>query len=90
MDDLERNEMSDSASYPLKERTGPPPEVMAEILSMGKSFNEEIIEKVSRLYIPLHKKSDRSGIKLTGDLEYGPDDRHRLDIHIWCLSLGYL
>ena len=46
--------MNDSQAYHLKERTGPPPEIVAEILSMGKAFDEGIIEKVMKLYIPLH------------------------------------
>ena len=45
--------MNDSESHPFKERTGPPPEVMAEILSMGKNFNEEIINVLYLLTRPI-------------------------------------
>jgi hypothetical protein len=76
-----RKKMNDSGAYHLKELTGPPPEIMAEILSMGKEFNEDIIKKVMKLYIPIHKKVAQSGIKITKDLECGQDDRHRLDVH---------
>jgi len=48
---------------------------------MGKNFSEEIITKTIRLYIPLHKKATQGQAKITKDLEYGPDERHRLDIH---------
>lgn len=73
--------MDGSDTHQFKDRIGPPPEILAEILTMGKNFNEKIIEKTTRLYIPLHKKVVQEGIKITKDLEYGPDDRHRLDIH---------
>ena len=73
--------MNASESNHLEELKGPPPEILAEILSMGKEFNEDILEKVMKLYIPLHKKVAKGGIKITKDLEYGPDDRHRLDVH---------
>ena len=73
--------MNDSKAYHLKKMTGPPPEIVAEILSMGKKFDEKIIEKVMKLYIPLHKKVAQGGVKITRDLAYGPDDRHRLDVH---------
>ena len=48
---------------------------------MGKTFDEGVIEKVTRLYIPFHKKSDHTASKLTKDIAYGPDSRHRLDVH---------
>jgi hypothetical protein len=43
--------MNDSKASHLKELTGPSPEIVAEILSMGKNFDENIIEKVMRLYL---------------------------------------
>jgi acetyl esterase len=63
------------------DRTGPPPEIKSEILCMGRNFNDEIIKKVIKLYLPLHKRSGQGAVKITKDLRYGPDDRHRLDIH---------
>ena len=77
----ERNKMGASDACHLKDLMGPPPEIMAEILSIGKKFDEDIVERVMKLYIPLHKKGTKSGANLTKDLEYGPDDRHRLDVH---------
>jgi acetyl esterase len=62
-------------------RRGPPTEIKREILSMGRNFNDDIITKVIKLYLPLHKRSGQGGVKITKDLKYGPDDRHRLDIH---------
>jgi len=62
-------------------RNGPPPEIKSEILSMGRNFNDDIIKKVIKLYLPLHKRSGQGEVKITKDLKYGPDDRHRLDIH---------
>jgi acetyl esterase/lipase len=73
--------MNDSERYRSEETSGPPPEVLIEILAMGKTFDEGVIEKVTRLYIPFHKKSDRKAAKLTKDIAYGPDSRHRLDVH---------
>jgi acetyl esterase/lipase len=63
------------------DRNGPPPEIKSEILSMGRNFNDDIIKKVIKLYLPLHKRSGQGEVKITKDLKYGPDDRHRLDIH---------
>jgi len=48
---------------------------------MGRNFDEDIIKKVIKLYLPLHKRSGQGAVKITKDLKYGPDDRHRLDIH---------
>jgi triacylglycerol lipase len=73
--------MSSSEIHYLKDQKGPPSEIMTEILSMGKKFDEDMVEKVIKLYIPLHKKGGQDGINFTKDLEYGPDDRHRLDVH---------
>ena len=73
--------MNDSETYRPEETSGPSPEVLTEILDMGKTFNEGVIETVTRLYIPFHKKSDRTVSKLTKDIAYGPDSRHRLDVH---------
>src|SRR5688572_6643675 len=33
------------------------------------------------LYLPRLRKIDRSGIRVEKDAAYGPDPRHRLDIH---------
>ena len=73
--------MRDLEKYHVKTKEGPPPEIKAEILSMEKNFNDDIIRKVIDLYIPLHRRATQGGIKITRDLEYGPDDRHRLDMH---------
>jgi acetyl esterase len=62
-------------------RNGPSPEIKSEILSMGRNFNDDIIRNVIKLYLPLHKRSGQGEVKTTKDLKYGPDDRHKLDIH---------
>ena len=64
-----------------RDRREPPPGIKSEILSMGRNFNDDIIKKVIKLYLPLHKRSGQGAVKITKDLKYGPDDRHRLDIH---------
>ncbi len=73
--------MNASETQHHKELNSPPPDIEGEILSMGNVFDEDIIEKVMKLYIPLHKKVAQEGIKITKDFEYGPDERHRLDVH---------
>lgn len=45
--------MNASETQHHKELNSPPPEVKAGILSMGNEFNEEVVEKVMKLYIPL-------------------------------------
>jgi len=76
-------EVQPTSSEPREhdDRSGPPPAIKAEILSMGRDFNDDIIKKVIKLYLPLHKRSRQSEVKTTKDLKYGPDDRHKLDIH---------
>jgi acetyl esterase/lipase len=64
-----------------RERNEPPPEIKAEIVSMGRNFNDDVIKKVMKLYLPLHKRHGQGEVRITKDLKYGPDDRHRLDIH---------
>ena len=70
-----------SEAHQDPDRRGPPPAIKSEILSMGRNFNDDIIKKVIKLYLPLHKRSGQGEVKITKDLKYGPDDRHRLDIH---------
>jgi acetyl esterase len=57
------------------------PEVAARINKIGTAVTNETAEATTRLYVPLHTKVDRSGVKVTKDEKYGPDERHRLDVY---------
>ena len=59
-----------------------PPEVTAKVREMGKNLSPEIIGATAKLYVPLHGNVDRSGVKVTKDEQYGPDERHRLDVYV--------
>lgn len=60
---------------------GQPQGIIDEICEMGKIFNDDIINRVMKLYIPIHKTTPKGDLKKTMDLAYGPDKRHLLDIY---------
>ena len=54
-----------------------PAEVRAGITEMGPTLNPEVIEKSVKLMAPL--RTPRDGLKVTKDIEYGPDPLQKLD-----------
>jgi len=71
-----------SATLVMAQISAMPPEVTAKIREMGKNLSPEIIGDTAKLYVPLHGNVDRSGVKVTKDEKYGPDERHRLDVYV--------
>ena len=59
-----------------------PDDIAAKISAMGKQFNEEIAGDTREIYIPFLEAIDRSGIKVTSDISYGPHERNLLDVHV--------
>lgn len=58
-----------------------PAEVMEELRRIGREFTPETIETVRRLLAPLHEADGYRAPRIERNLSYGPDSRHRLDVH---------
>ncbi len=56
-------------------------EAQAKVRAIGKVWNLDVNNKSREIYVPILQKSPRDGVKVTSDLKYGPDAKHRLDIH---------
>jgi len=59
-----------------------PDDIAAKLKDMGKQFNEEIAGETREIYMPILNAIDRSGISVTSDVSYGPDERNLLDVHV--------
>src|SRR6516162_5747600 len=59
-----------------------PPDVTAELRGIGRVFTPETIDVVRRLLTPLHEANGYQAPRIKRDLSYGPDPRHRLDVHL--------
>jgi acetyl esterase len=58
-----------------------PEEIAAELKEMGKVFNEDVVKRTKEIYMPILNAIDRSGIDITRDVAYGPDERNLMDVH---------
>ncbi len=61
-----------------------PAEVQERLRQVGPGWGRDIngnIAKTLEVYVPLLAAAPKDGVKITRDLEYGPDARHRLDVH---------
>lgn len=67
--------MLEAAASAEAERVG------AEIRRIGPIFDEEVLRRTYALYVPLHEQVPREGVLAQMDLAYGPDARHRVDVH---------
>jgi acetyl esterase/lipase len=52
----------------------------ARIRALGDRIVPEAIEGTAKLYGPYHELEPYQGVKVSRDLTYGPDGRHRLDV----------
>ena len=57
------------------------PEVLRALRQMGREFTPETVVAVTQLLTPLHRAAGYQAPNVVGDLHYGPDPRHRLDVH---------
>jgi acetyl esterase/lipase len=48
---------------------------------IGRAFTPETIETVNQLFALLHRANGYEAPRIDRDLRYGPDPRHRLDVH---------
>ena len=58
-----------------------PDEVRAELRRTGRRFDPETIQAAYDLFTPLHEAVDHRAPVVDRDRAYGPDPRHRLDVH---------
>lgn len=59
-----------------------PPDVLDQLRTIGRDFSPEAIDAVRDLIAPLHEAYGYRAPRVERDLHYGPDPRHRLDIHL--------
>ena len=55
-------------------------EYAAQIQAIGREINPETLKATRAIIEPLLDKSMLDGLKITRDLKYGNDERHRLDV----------
>ena len=58
-----------------------PPEVLEQLRRIGREFTPASIEAVRQLLAPLHEAHGFRAPRIERDLVYGPDPRHRIDVH---------
>jgi acetyl esterase/lipase len=56
-----------------------PPELVDQIAAIGRVSDPG---KTAPLYVPLHQKEPYSGVKISRDVKYGPDERNALDLFV--------
>lgn len=49
---------------------------------MGAVFDDGVLKRTYALYRPLQARAPRDGVAMRGDIAYGPDPRHRLDVWV--------
>jgi acetyl esterase/lipase len=59
-----------------------PAEVTAELRRIGRVLTPETIGTVRGLFTRLHEAAGYQAPRIVRDLAYGPDPRHRLDVHM--------
>jgi acetyl esterase/lipase len=61
-----------------------PPEVQQRLREVGPGWGKDItgnVAKTLEVYAPVLKAAPKDGVKVTRDVAYGPDARHRLDVY---------
>jgi triacylglycerol lipase len=59
-----------------------PPSVLGQLRSIGREFTPATVDAVRELLAPLHDARGFRAPRIERDLPYGPDLRHRLDVHM--------
>jgi acetyl esterase/lipase len=54
--------------------------VRAGVAALGKRWNGTVKAETAKLYLPLHKSHNNSGIKQMRNVSYGPDAQQKLDL----------
>lgn len=61
-----------------------PPHVQERLRQVGPGWGKDILGNIARtleVYTPLLAAAPKDGVKVTRDIAYGPDPRHRLDLY---------
>jgi acetyl esterase len=61
-----------------------PPEVQQVLREVGPGWGKDILGNVAKTlkaYTPVLAAAPKDGVKITREVAYGPDARHRLDVH---------
>jgi acetyl esterase len=58
-----------------------PPHIAKKIRELGNGYSPEILQETVRIYLPLLARAPRNSAKVTRNVPYGPDERHRLDVY---------
>ncbi len=55
-------------------------EISRRIRALGTEISPEAIEGTAALYAPFHEREPYANVRVTRDVAYGPNERHRLDV----------
>jgi acetyl esterase/lipase len=69
-----------SAAGARAQMSANPLEVGQKIESLGRALNPDVVAATATLYAPLQEQKPYAGIRVHRDLQYGPDERNRLDV----------
>jgi acetyl esterase len=58
-----------------------PSHIAKKIRELGNGYSPEILQETVRIYLPLLARAPRNSAKVTRNVPYGPDERHRLDVY---------
>jgi triacylglycerol lipase len=56
--------------------------VRSGVAALGRRWNATVKAETAKLYLPLHKSHNNSGIKQMRDLSYGPHPQQKLDLFV--------
>lgn len=56
------------------------PEIAVKLQGMGTELSREFVGGTMALYGPIHAAATDEGLTFSGDVAYGPHERHRLDV----------
>lgn len=57
-------------------------EIRARLRELGDDREPEAVSATEQLFAPLHEREPYAGVRITRDLAYGPDPRHRFDLFV--------
>jgi hypothetical protein len=58
-----------------------PPDVIAQLKALDPAITPELAQRSWALLTPYHEKAGYTAPRIHRDLRYGPNERHRLDVH---------
>jgi triacylglycerol lipase len=55
-------------------------QIAQRVRALGREISPESISGTAALYAPFHEREPYAGVRVTRDIAYGADERHRLDV----------